>query len=261
VALQNPDKNGDPVTVTAASRHGTGAGDFIITLPTLPFTVPANTKKTLTVAFQPSVPGLRSGYLELDSNACATPALRIGLAGTGVVPKISVDPNPVDAGGAVVGKPGPLVPVTITDVGGAPLNVSAVQLLGDGAADFELSGMPIFPATVAPKGTLVFNVRVTPHASGPTAATINVLSDDPDTPSASVPVSGNGGIFTSPSPEPSVSPSSTQFVTPTPSTSAAAHKAGAGSDSLAIGLVIGGVLAAFTALFVARGVYGVRDDD
>ena len=253
---------GDPVTVSAATRRGTNAADFRVTLPALPFTIAAGAFKTITIEFQPSGAGLRNGVLELLSNACSASKLLVPLVGTGVVPNISLDPNPVDVGASPKGTPSKPVALTLSNDGRAALKITAVQILGTDAADFALTGLPVMPVTVQPAGTIVFSVRMTASEPGLRVASINVISDDPDAPAFSVPLRGSGGAA-SPSPSTTASPRPSSS-TPTPKATGKNSPqaiAEPSSDSLAVGMVVGGVLFAFGALIVIRRLVAARDDD
>jgi len=253
-------KGGDPVRITNVARHGSGGRDFIVSAPAWPFTIPAGGVATVTVAFQPSTTGLRSGAVEFDSNACGAPVLRVGLVGTGVVPNVAVDPSLVDLGSSPTGVESAPTSVTVTNGGEASLKITAVQITGADADDFALSGLPVMPATLKPRDSFVFSVTMTPTQTGLRTAAIDVLSDDPDAPTFTVALTGGGGTQTaSPSPRPT---RSTRRPSPSPTTSIEAQKAaGKANDSLALGLVFGGVFAAFAGLLIVRRIVVAREEE
>jgi hypothetical protein len=264
LVIRNPGQ--DPVTVSVARKLGPNDADFRVTAPSAPFSIAAGSFVSVKVSFQPAAEGLRRAALELTSNACGRPKLSVSLVGTGVVPKIVVDPNPIDAGAVPIGTQGRPVPVTIRNGGAVPLKITAVQVIGTDAADFALSGLPTMPTTVAPNDSFVFNVRMTPEAEGIRVARINVLSDDPASPSHSVDLRGTGGEASpSPtaSPSPSASASPTARSTPRGTTPAEPRALGPGSpnDSLAIALVVAVVLLAFAGLMVVRRLIRSPDDE
>ena len=191
LTIHNP--GSDSLTVTSVKLTGAAAADFVVTVPGSSFTVAPANFRTLTVAFQPRAAGLRTGSLEITSDACSAPKMAVALVGTGVVPNVAVAPNPIDVGASPQGVPGQPAAVTLTNSGGAPLKVSAVQILGADASDFALAGLPSMPATVAPGDSFIFNVSMTAAAQGPRAASLNVVSDDPDTPALAIPLHGTGG--------------------------------------------------------------------
>jgi len=253
-------KGGDSVRVSNVARHGSGGRDFIVSAPAWPFSIPAGGTATVTIAFQPSAAGLRNGAVEFDSNACATPVLRVGLVGTGVLPKVAIDPNPVDVGASPSGVESAPTAVTVTNNGDAALKVTGVQITGVDADDFALKGLPVMPATIKPHDSFVFSVTMTPSEQGLRTAEIDVLSDDPDAPTLTVALTGNGGEQTS---SPTPQPTRTRKPSPKPTTTLAA--AGGtkrlSNDSLALGIVFAGVLAAFAGLLIVRRRMVAREED
>ena len=247
---------GDTVTVTSIARRGANAADFLVTPPAPSFTIAPGNFKTVSVAFQPSGAGLRSAAIDFFSNACAGGKVSVGLVGTGIVPDVIVEPNPVEAGGSPSGKESKPVEVTLTNNGKAPLKITAIQVIGTDAADFSLKGLPVMPVTVPPAGTLAFQVTMTPSSEGLRSANINVLSDDPDTPAFTVPLRGTAGAT---SPPPSARPTTSRTPSPSPSqsvrqTSGASPQALAkpANDNLAVGMVVAGVVIVFGGLLFIR---------
>jgi trimeric autotransporter adhesin len=260
LTLTNP--GGDPVTVTALTRSGANGADFRASGPAATFTITPGAIAAVSVAFQPSGVGLRTGSLAIvySNQWCSPATILVSLVGTGIVPNISLDPNPVNVGASPKGKPGKPVALTLSNDGKAALKITAIQVLGTDAGDFALTGLPVMPVTVPAAGTLVFSVRMTASEEGLRIATINVISDDPDTPAFSVPLRGTGGTA-SPTPTASPRPSSPiPSVRPTGKNSPQAI-AEPGNDSLAVGMVVGGVLFAFGGLLVIRRLVAARDQD
>jgi ASPM-SPD-2-Hydin domain-containing protein/HYDIN/CFA65/VesB family protein len=244
---------GDPVTVTAVSRRGSNAKDFVVTTPAPPFTIPPGDVRTLSIAFQPTAAGERRAGLQFDSNACSKPTVIVALVGAGADPNLVVTPNPISAGASPQGVKSAAVPVTLSNDGGASLRVTAIQIVGPDADDFELAGLPVVPTTVLAGASFVFNVFMTPAELGLRTATLKVLSDDPDAPALEVPLSGTGGTA---SPSPTSSPGRSSSPSARPSTTVkSTPQAFSGkppNDSLAVALVIGGVIVAFGGLMVLR---------
>jgi hypothetical protein len=263
LTLRNPGL--DAVTITSVKRIGANGGDFRSTPPASSFTISPGGAAVVALAFQPTGPGLRSGSLEIlySNQWCPVAKLVVGLFGTGVVPNIVVEPNPIELGSSAIGTESKPVSVTLTNEGKAPLKITAVQVVGTDAADFFLKSLPAMPVTVFPAGSLTFDVTMTPSAEGLRSATINIVSDDPDTPAFTVPVRGTAGTA-APSARPSVTRSPS--VSPTPShraSSSASPNAIAkpSNDSLALGMVIGGVALAFGGLLFIRRLVAADDED
>jgi hypothetical protein len=228
----------------------------------MPFSIGPGNTSNVTVAFQPAAVGLRNGSLQIASNACGQATLSVSLVGTGVVPNVTIAPNPIDVGTSPAGTQGPATAVTIGNDGGASLKITAVQIVGPNAADFALSGVPTLPASVLQGESFLFSVRMTASGPGARQATINVLSDDPDAPAFAVPLRGVAGTPSpSPSPtSPSPSPSPSGSASPTPSDGPQAAPVQP-NDVLAIWLVVLVVALAFAGLVVVRKMIRRRDDD
>ncbi|HEY7118514.1 MAG TPA: choice-of-anchor D domain-containing protein [Tepidisphaeraceae bacterium] len=81
--------------------------------------------------------------------------------------------------------------VTLTNTGRAPLTLGSISLAGADASQFTLSKRHV-PSTLAPGASASVRVGFAPTNSRVFAATLQVASSDPDTPVASVPLSGLG---------------------------------------------------------------------
>jgi hypothetical protein len=251
---------GDSVTINSVTTTGAGRADFRVS--PVASSITPGAIATLSIAFQPAHSGFRTAALEIiySNQWCSKVKILVSLVGTGVVPNISLDPNPVDVGASPKGTPTKPTALTLSNDGRAALKITAIQVLGTDAADFTLTGLPVMPVTVQPAGTLVFSVSMTASDAGLRSATINVISDDPDAPAFSVPLRGSGGAA-SPSPSATASPGPSS-ATPTPNaTGKSSPQAIAPSnDSLAVGMVVGGVLFAFGGLIVIRRLMAARDE-
>jgi len=98
------------------------------------------------------------------------------------------------------GSPSATRNATITNTGGAPLQVTGLNVVNDindatyggHAAQFTLTGAPALPATVAPGAGMTVGVQFGPAATGPQGAVLRVTSNDPATPNATVTLRGLG---------------------------------------------------------------------
>ena len=259
LTISNPGQ--DAIQISSIKRAGASGAEFVVNAPAQPFTIPAGDFRTVTIAFQPAGEGLRRGTLEITSNSCTQPKLNVTLVGTGVFPNVVVEPNPIDVGSSPVGKAGKPTAITVSNEGAAELKITAVQIIGADAADFVLTGLPPVPKTLLAGESFVFSIRMKATAEGLRLATINVLSDDPDGGTFAVAVRGTATPAVSPSP--SASATATTSATPTATASATEEPAPAGTpnDSLAIILVVGGVLGAFVGLMVVRRFVRTPDDE
>ncbi|WNV76201.1 malectin domain-containing carbohydrate-binding protein [Geodermatophilus sp. DSM 44513] len=99
----------------------------------------------------------------------------------------------LEAADDVVGGAAAPLPVTIRNTGNAPLTIPAggLSLAGAGAARFSAAGVDL-PAVLAPGASVRLPLTFAASAVGVVQATLQVSSDDPDTPVLSVPLRGLG---------------------------------------------------------------------
>jgi Abnormal spindle-like microcephaly-assoc'd, ASPM-SPD-2-Hydin len=76
--------------------------------------------------------------------------------------------------------------VNVTNVGNAPLDVSGAAL----SSDTPLSLAPVSAVTLGGGQSQALTITFTPTTDGPQRATLDVISDDPDTPDAAVGIGG-----------------------------------------------------------------------
>lgn len=130
--------------------------------------------------------------------ACQEYALERDAKLAGDAPHIQVDPGELDFGALPLGE-GESRPVTVTNIGDAPLDVRSLEVAGSGS--FTLFG-ELGPYVLPPGASEVVEVVYT--ATSPDAAgTLYVHSDDPTDPDLPVPLVGTtvyGAIVEDPSP-------------------------------------------------------------
>lgn len=114
-------------------------------------------------------------------SGCAAVASKPGDA-----PQIAIVPASVDFKNVVVGQKNTQT-IQISNTGEAALNVSAVQLTGTG---FSLSSLAV-PLELAPGATKNFTLSFSPKSASTVKGTINIVSDDPTSPT-SIAVQGTG---------------------------------------------------------------------
>ena len=103
-------------------------------------------------------------------------------------PDISVNPTSLDFG-AVELPSSFSQPVTISNSGSASLAISAITIEGENASAFSQTNNC---GTVEADGSCYATVTFTPISIGIKTATLSIDSDDPDTPTAYVPLMGEG---------------------------------------------------------------------
>ena len=108
-------------------------------------------------------------------------------------PVMTVLPTTLNLGNSPVGVAAAALNVTISNQGGAALNLSAITITGTNAADFTRSGICTPTATIAAAASCTATITFTPGGLGSRAATLTVTGNDPVNPVQSVSLSGAGG--------------------------------------------------------------------
>jgi len=179
--------------VTALTLGGPDAAVFSIAAPPAPFTLGPGQGTTIDVTFSPPDPGTRSATLTIASDDPDEGTLVVPLSGNGVAalaPDVAVAPVTYDYGNVVLGTSAS-ASFAVTNTGSATLSVSSATLVGPEAAEFSLPADP-GAFTLAPGETLAVDVDFAPSTTGAKSAALRIASDDPDTPTLDVPLSGNG---------------------------------------------------------------------
>lgn len=142
------------------------------------------------VAYTPGTPVASFGGLLVNSNDPVVTQTWVGLQGTAIAePRLHiVDPasGPLEMGGVRSGGTRTR-PVTVMNLGGAPLSISGVISLG---AEHGLSVAAAAQPTLGALQTTTLDVTLTAGLGGSVAGQLDVLSDDPTTPSAPVLITG-----------------------------------------------------------------------
>ncbi|MGB8128207.1 MAG: choice-of-anchor D domain-containing protein [Candidatus Angelobacter sp.] len=166
------------------------------------FNVAAGGTKGITVTFTPNAVQSFPASLTMNTNDPANLTFTVPLTGSGGLPHM-VSPGPLDFGNVAVCLFHSLN-ATVGNTGTVDLHLSAIATTGTG---FSEGSGPSLVVPAGSSGNIVVNFK--PAAVGPASGSLNFLSDDPSTPSASVPLSGNG--TPEPPPTVSVNPASIDF--------------------------------------------------
>ncbi|MFT4628052.1 MAG: hypothetical protein ACI8PZ_006746 [Myxococcota bacterium] len=106
-------------------------------------------------------------------------------------PEIEVDPSLLDFGLWPEDCPSPMIPVTISNIGTADLDVSRIELQNNGSGVFRISSTA--PALVPPGGSHEFLVDFTPaDLVGYPSANVHIWSNDADEAELDVLLDGEG---------------------------------------------------------------------
>nr|HQU73099.1 choice-of-anchor D domain-containing protein [Calditrichia bacterium] len=161
---------------------GPGAAHYhMVNPPAFPVEIPVGPDSVkFTVAFQPAAPGRQDAILQLFNNDVDENPVLINLTGVGVVPDISILPNPLDFFTVVVGNPSTKL-VSLSNLGGAPLVIGDTAFSGLHAGDFSVSGLPNLPFEIEPEKSIEFSLTFVPDTLGSRQAVFEIFSNDPDT--------------------------------------------------------------------------------
>jgi len=176
-----------------------GSGDLLITLSGLEgtdfciqgsssVTIKGKKSYSLKVLCTPTSAGLKTATLKIDSNDPVTPTLEISLTAVlpATTPDISVAQAPIDFGNIKVGKK-----VTKTlKIGNNGTGDLMITLSGLEGTDFSIQGSS--SVTIKGKKSYTLKVLFTPTSADLKKATLKITSNDPDTPTIDISLSGTG---------------------------------------------------------------------
>jgi len=190
--------SGSSVTITQAAPTGVG---FSVSGLSLPVTLAAGQGATFNVVFTPQSAGNVSGNLVVSSNA-SNPTLNIPLSGSAIQPgTLTPNPSSIDFGNVQVGN-NKSVTETITNTGGADVNISQAKATGTG---FSINGINP-PLTLTAGQSITFNVVFTPPSAASDSGNLAITSDASN-PTLNIPLSGIG----TPAAQLAVNPTSLNF--------------------------------------------------
>ncbi|HET9399348.1 MAG TPA: choice-of-anchor D domain-containing protein [Candidatus Acidoferrales bacterium] len=154
-----------------------------------PASLAAGASCTISVTFTPQTAGHANGGVTIFDDASGSPQTVI-LNGTGIAPAaVSLSPSSLSFAGQVVGTTSAAQSVTLTNTGGANLNVSSISSTG------AFNQTNNCPATLAGGASCTISVSFTPNASGQLQGTLSV-SDNASGSPQSISLNGTGIDFT-----------------------------------------------------------------
>jgi hypothetical protein len=133
-----------------------------------PIVLKSGERKTLEVAFTPSVPGNRGASFMVSSDDPDRPAIELKATGIGIAagrPRLSVRAF-VEFGLVRSGAPAQLA-VEIRNIGNAPLTVHRLALDPAGSNRFTLQAPPAPPFTIGPGDAVSVDIQLDVIANGP----------------------------------------------------------------------------------------------
>jgi hypothetical protein len=198
------------LTVNDVSLWGDNAAEFNIDNGGGSFTLAPSETRNVAVSFNPLSIGVKSGTLRFDSNDPNENPFEVPLSGNAVFtpePDIAVNPASFDYGSVYTGSSASHT-FNIHNTGSATLEVSAATLTGTDAGEFAIGGGG--PFSIAPGGSQAVEITFNPTTAGAKNAAWRIESDDPDSGTLDVPLSGTGLI---PTPDIAINPTTHDFGT------------------------------------------------
>ena len=151
-----------------------------------------------TVRFSPTAAGTFSDSFEIPSNDPDENPVTVSVSGTGTtdpVQDISVLPTEVSFN-VSVGSSSPAQTVTIENIGTGDLSINTITITGTDSSEFSIQNDNCSGQTLTSSGNCTVEVIFSPASSGEKSASLTIPSDDPDTSSAEVSLTGNPSIST-----------------------------------------------------------------
>ncbi|MEW6419944.1 MAG: choice-of-anchor D domain-containing protein [Nitrospirota bacterium] len=148
---------------------------------------------TINVVFSPASKGSKNASLLIPSNDPDTPTLNVPLSGIGVgIPNISVIPISYNFGNVNVGSSSTPQTFTVSNTGTGDLIIGTISFAGTDASHFGKQSDNCSGQTLAPSSNCTLQAVFTPTSAGSKSANLTIPSNDPDTPTLNVPLSGTG---------------------------------------------------------------------
>lgn len=164
-------------------------------------TLPHSGTCTFSIRFAPTSTGAKAATAHITSNDADSSDTAVDLSGTGTLSSVKLTPPSVNFKNVLISTSSQVIRVSATNTGTAPLNLGSLSLTGDGAASFSMRDDHISGTQLPPAGQASVDLVFSPGSIGVYTAMLNVPSDDPNAPVATLPIRGTGA-----SPVISVSP-------------------------------------------------------
>jgi hypothetical protein len=187
--------NAGAATLTGSVAIGAGTSAEYSASPST-FSVAPGGSQAVTVTYTPVDTGADSGSLSVSSDDPDQPNVGVSVSGTGVttaLPAIGLAPSSLDLGTVVVGQTSSQTSM-IENTGAATLNVTGIARCStpSTSAEFTWSEPAATPIAIAPGQTTPLTVSYAPLDAGTDTGCLALTSDDPNTPSVELALSGTG---------------------------------------------------------------------
>jgi hypothetical protein len=172
------------LSLSSISISGTNASDFSQT-NNCPATMTTGVSCTVQITFTPGATGTRAATLLVADNTTGSPH-SVSLSGLGQStsgPVVSLTPTSINFGFQNVGTSSAAQPITLSNIGSAPLNISSIGASGSAAGDFITnSNCPQGAGSLTVGSSCIVNVQFSPTQAGSRTASIVITDNAPDSP-------------------------------------------------------------------------------
>lgn len=159
--------------------------------PIAPSTLAVGASCQVVVRFAPTSPGGVSSRVTISSNDPDEGTVTVNVSGTGVViPDIRVVPSTLNFDTKPVGSVTNLN-LTVSNIGAADLNITSVS---NPTTPFSITANNCSGVTLSPTNSCTITVTFSPTSDGTFNSSINISSNDPDTPVFAVTILGTANI-------------------------------------------------------------------
>jgi MYXO-CTERM domain-containing protein len=176
------------LNVTSVSVGGANPLPFHLSGSTTPFTIAAGGHHTVTIQVTPTMVGSLAATAIVATDDPAAPSATVTLAALGISRVLALSPASLDFGVLRLGGISTPQTVTLTNVGGDPLDLAALTFTGAGAGNFAAT--PTAAQTLAPGASTTVDVSFHPTTAGTSAGALAVVPLDVTVPQAQVSVTG-----------------------------------------------------------------------
>lgn len=140
-----------------------------------PANLAPNASCHISVTFEPTATGTRTGTVTINDNAPGTPQ-SISLTGQGVIPTATLAPTILTFPSQLVNSAAPSQSITITNSGSGPLLITSISITGANTGDFSQTNT--CGTQVGAGASCTITVTFTPTAVGPRTAAVTVIDNN-----------------------------------------------------------------------------------
>lgn len=169
------------ITITGITLTITlGTTPFTLTGSVAPGVLAPGASRTVNIDFDPSTIGAKAGYVTINSTDVSVPTFQVNLAGVGIDQELGLSPVDHDFGARDIDLGPTLVQTfTFTNIGAAPLTITAATLIGINPTQFSIFAQDITGnEVVAPGDFRTVQVNFDPSTVGLKQATLEIATND-----------------------------------------------------------------------------------